>query len=187
MEQLEMFLPDGTRAGCGVDRARAHAQGILHGASHVLICRKQKGMIEVLLQRRAPGKDSYPGCLDTSSAGHIERGSDFLQTALREMEEELGLRVLAEELRELFVQRVELESLFHGRPFIDREINRVYLYVPREEPVFRIQAEELSEVVWMNLDAVLERVRAGDGEYCLEADELEKAARCIREIMGSDI
>ena len=184
MEKLERFLPDGTSAGCGVERARAHAEGILHGASHIFICRKRNGVIEVLLQRRALCKDSYPGCLDISSAGHIEHGSDFLQTAMKEMEEELGLRVSADDLRELFMQTVDLSSCFRGQPFIDREINRVYLYVPEEEPIFRIQQEELSEVLWMRLDEVLRRVRMGDPEYCLEAEELERAVRRIGEIMN---
>ncbi len=179
-----MFLPDGTAAGCGADRARAHAEGILHGASHVFICRKRGGVIEVLLQRRAQCKDSFPGCLDISCAGHIERGSDFLETALKELSEELGLSVSPDALTELLVQTVDIHSIFRGQPFIDREINRVYLYVPEEEPVFRIQEEELSEVVWMGLDEVLERVRAGKSEYCLEADELERAVCRIREIMN---
>ncbi len=183
MEQLELFLPDGTHAGGGVDRARAHAEGILHGASHVFVCRKKNGEIEVLLQRRALCKDSFPGCLDISSAGHIERGSDFLDTAMKEMSEELGLSVLGDDLVELLMQTVDIHSVFHGKPFIDREINRVYLYVPEEAPVFRIQEEELSEVVWMKLDEVLLRVRANDPEYCLEADELERAVHRIREIM----
>ena len=83
------------------------------------------------------------------------------------------------------MQMVNIHSIFHNRPFIDREINRLYLYVPEEDPVFRIQPEELSEVVWMNLDSVLERVRANDPEYCLEADELERAVRRIKEILNS--
>ena len=184
MEQLEMFLPDGTHAGCGVDRARAHAEGVLHGASHVFICRKRNGEIEMLLQRRALCKDSFPGCLDISSAGHIERGSDFLETALKEMSEELGLSISPDDLTELLTQTVDIQSVFHGKPFIDREINRVYLYVPEGEPAFRIQEEELSETVWMNLNTVLARVRANDPEYCLEADELERAVRRIGEIMN---
>jgi len=183
MEQLEMFLPDGSPADCGVDRTRAHAEGILHGASHVFICRKQNDVIEILLQRRASSKDSFPNCLDISSAGHIERGSDFLQTAVKELSEELGLNVSPNCLHEIFMQTVDIRSFFHGRPFIDREINRVYLYIPAEEPALRIQQEELSEVVWMNLDTVLARVRANDPEYCLESDELERAVPHIKKLL----
>lgn len=182
-EQLEVFLPDGTRTGKGVDRKRAHAEGILHGASHIFICRKENGAIEMLLQRRSPNKDSYPGCLDISSAGHVERGSDFEETALKEMSEELGLNVPPQELKMLFIQHVNLTSNFHGEQFIDREVNAVYLYIPKEELHFTLQPEELSEVIWMDIEAVLERVREGDSEYCLEADEFEKAVEKIREIM----
>lgn len=81
-ERLEVFRADGTAAGCDVERNEAHEKGILHGASHVFICRRDADGLKVLLQRRSADKDSYPGCLDTSSAGHIARGSDFLETAL---------------------------------------------------------------------------------------------------------
>ena len=53
----------------------------------VFICRKQHGAIDVLLPRRSLCKDSFPGCLDTYSAGHIDRGSHFLETAIKEMSE----------------------------------------------------------------------------------------------------
>ncbi len=184
-ELLEMFYEDGTPMGMGVSRSRAHAEGIMHGASHIFICKKENGKIKVLLQRRSLGKDSFPGCLDTSSAGHIDYGSDFMETALREMQEELGISVSAQQLTELFMQKVDITSVFRGKTFIDCEVNKVYLYVPEAEPDFRIQQEELSEVVWMDMDEVLQKVRRCDPEYCLEAEEFEKVVQRVNELMKS--
>ena len=85
--------------GESVSRTTAHEKGILHGASHVFIYRvSDSESIEFLLQRRSINKDSYPGCLDISSAGHIEYGMDFLDTALKELHEELGIDVKPNEL-----------------------------------------------------------------------------------------
>ena len=41
----------------------------------------------------------------------------------------------------------------------------------------------VSEAVWMPLEAVLERVLAGDGEYCLTEKELLQVAEKVKEIM----
>ena len=44
-------------------------------------------------------KDSFPGCYDISSAGHISAGDEPLETALRELEEELGIKAEPEQLK----------------------------------------------------------------------------------------
>ena len=46
---------------------------------------------DVILQRRAKGKDLYPGLLDAAVGGHVEAGSDYLATAVAEMREETGI------------------------------------------------------------------------------------------------
>ena len=53
---------------------------------------KQKKGYDLLLQNEAKKKDSFPGCYDISSAGHISAGDEPLETALRELEEELGIK-----------------------------------------------------------------------------------------------
>lgn len=53
--------------------------------------RRKNGVLEVLLQKRSDEKDSFPGCYDISSAGHIPAGQGFVDSALRELKEELGV------------------------------------------------------------------------------------------------
>ena len=55
--------------------------------------REDRRSADVLLQKRSENKDSFPGSYDISSAGHIPSGVDFLESALRELEEELGIPV----------------------------------------------------------------------------------------------
>ena len=52
----------------------------------------------MLLQKRSREKDAFPGCYDISSAGHIPAGDGFVESALRELEEELGIRAEPSEL-----------------------------------------------------------------------------------------
>ena len=56
------------------------------------------GRTEVLLQKRSMNKDSFPGKFDTSSAGHIQAGDEPLESALRELGEELGIQATPEQL-----------------------------------------------------------------------------------------
>ena len=77
-----------------------HRDGDLHRTVHMWVVRKREdGGIDVLLQKRSKDKDSYPGCYDISSAGHVQAGDEFENAALRELEEELGIKALREDLR----------------------------------------------------------------------------------------
>lgn len=180
-ELLAVFDRDGKPTGESVPRSVAHSKGILHGASHVLICRQEQGRLQVLLQRRSACKDSYPGCLDISSAGHIEFGSDFVETARKELYEELGITARPEELVELFIQFEGHDGVFHGKPFVDREVNRVYLLTkPVDTGLLRLQPEEVSEVVWLDADEIVTRLRQKDPELCMITGEFMLAVAAAR-------
>jgi len=60
-------------------RSEVHRDGDYHRAVHVWIYSESTG--ELLLQRRADCKDSWPGKWDISSAGHISAGDSSLFSA----------------------------------------------------------------------------------------------------------
>lgn len=175
-ELLQQFYESGEPAPEGVSRKRAHGEGILHGASHTFVYRLKDGKPEILLQRRSYNKDSFPGCLDISSAGHMEFGSDFLQTAQKELAEELGLQVEEAALEELFDQRVFVTEQFHGQPFIDREINKVYaLELDAEPSQLTLQPEEVCEALWMRAEDLITALNQNDPQLCMNKEETLKA------------
>ena len=92
-EYLDIVNEKGEPTGETIERNAAHALGIRHRTSHVWLLRKKEGEVQILLQKRSDNKDSHPGCYDISSAGHIPAGIDFLSSAIRELEEELGVNV----------------------------------------------------------------------------------------------
>ena len=70
--------------------------------------RKVEGRWQVLLQKRSENKDSFPGLLDISSAGHLDPGETYESGAWRELSEELGIReedIAGGRLRYLFMFR----------------------------------------------------------------------------------
>ena len=84
MELFDVVDENGMPTGEIIERSEAHRLGKPHRTSHVWIVRKKGERVEILLQKRCEQKDSYPGCYDISSAGHIPAGDDFEESALRE-------------------------------------------------------------------------------------------------------
>ena len=104
----------------------------------------------MLLQRRAATKDTWPGYLDVTAAGHLATGEETLD-GLREVEEELGLQVEPERLVPLGTRKVEQEIPAGW----DREFHEVFLLYDRTPPEnLRLQSEEVEAVFRLDLDDV---------------------------------
>lgn len=182
-EKLVVLDESGLPTGKTVFRKEAHKRGILHGASHLFIYReKPNGSIDFLLQRRSLNKDSFPGCLDISSAGHRIEGMDFESTAIKELEEELGLKIKKTDLEFAFEQRISYKRFFHGKFFHDEEINKVYLLnCDVDISKLTLQKEEISEVVWMNSETISKKIEENDKEICLSSKEYNAVLDIVKQ------
>lgn len=178
MELLDIRKADGSLSGIRMEREKVHETGMLHGTSHVWIVRKKEGW-EILLQKRAADKDAFPGCYDISSAGHIPAGEDFLESALRELEEELGIKAEAGDLHYIGMSEIYHEDIFYGKEFKNHEISKVYLYTKDiDEKDLSLQEEEVESVKWMDLDECIKVIRNDSKGYCIPIRELEMLKDC---------
>ncbi len=189
MEVLDVVNEAGIPIGETVSRDTAHREGIRHRTAHVWIVRETEGGYEILLQKRSEEKESFPGLYDTSSAGHIPAGDEPLESALRELEEELGIAAAPEELCFAGMFRIRYETQFHGKPFRDNEVTSVYVYGrPVDAANLRLQESEVSEVRWFPLDEVAEEIRSSRARFCVPSDGLavlsEYLARRERGLTG---
>lgn len=169
MEYLDICGEDGMPTGETVSRDEAHRLGVLHRTAHVWITRENRGVTEVLLQKRSMEKDSFPGMYDTSSAGHIPAGSEPVPSALRELREELGISAEPNDLAYAGSFRAKYEKVFHGSLFRDNEY--VFVYVLRR-PVdigdIVVQRSEIDEVRWFSLGEVEDAASRGSkGVFCV--------------------
>lgn len=173
MELLEILNPDGTFSGKTSERSIVHATGTLHATSHVWLVRKNNNCgYDVLLQKRSETKDSSPGCYDISSAGHIPYGEDFITSALRELEEELGICASPDDLKFAGVHQNFSEEIFHGRPFRNNEYSHVFIYHCETDPIFTLQKSEVDSVKWMDLAECIKAVCGNRFPNCIFLDEL---------------
>jgi isopentenyldiphosphate isomerase len=175
-EQLDILDTRGTPTGRVETRARAHREGLWHRTVHVWV---SNGRGEVLLQKRASDKETWPGRWDISAAGHIEAGGGSRAAAVREVAEELGIAIDAGELRHIATLR--RQTRYETPPIRDNEVTDVYL-VERDLPVesFRIQTEELSAVRWVSMDELARRVAEGDPSLVPHGEEYRRLFAFLR-------
>lgn len=178
---LDIVDEQGNPTGSVVERGRAHAEGILHRTSHVWLVRQKDDCTQILLQKRCDTKDSFPGCYDISSAGHIPAGVGYEASAVRELSEELGVTAQESELISCGERYVQWDAEFFGKPFHDRQVSRVFvLHCPWDEEQFRLQPEEVSEVRWMELEAAMAAVRDHTIPHCISLQELQMVQRALQ-------
>lgn len=173
MEYLDIVDEQGNPTGETVERSIAHARGLRHRTCHVWIARRKLGCIQLLLQQRSPEKDAYPGCFDISSAGHIPAGQDWVPSALRELQEELGVTAAPEDLILCGQRSFAFDDVFHGQPFHDRQVSNVYLlWLDREPGDFTLQPEEVTQVQWFDFQDCLRVLFDGTVPSCIYEEEL---------------
>lgn len=135
--------------GQGAVDADIFGKGLLHGASHVWIWRRTENGVEVLLQKRASGKPTWPDHYDSSAAGHIDLGEEPIEAAIRETKEEINLDVEASALSLVSVQR---SNAVAAAGAIENEFQWVYLLKLVGMQTFELQKAEVDSIDWRSLD-----------------------------------
>lgn len=142
----------------GISMSQA-AKGALHGSSNLWIYRVKNGRIQLLLQRRAAESVTWPNFFDVSAAGHINFNETPLVAALRETKEELGLDIMPETVRLLFLHRQELH--YDPNKIIENELQWVYGYDVTRTPHFSLEPSEVMSIRWVSM-GVFSRLIAGN-------------------------
>ena len=117
-------------------------------------------------------KDENPGLWDTSAAGHVDSGEDYLACAVRELDEELGIS-----------GNISLKLLFHLPASKLTGMEHSAVYACQYDGLLDLQAEEIDEGVWISLAAMSERVNTKDVSLTLGAQLIWK--RYIEQYAGS--
>ena len=160
MELLDIVDEQGNFTGQVMEREKAHDLNLLHWEIAVFFVNDNK---ELLLQKRSPNKRFSPNKW-APCAGHVISGETQDSTAIREVEEELGIKLSPGDLRILEEREVlKLES--------NSRLTRMY-YVIYNKKDFTNQTEELSEVKWFNIDDVIDRIKNNDESITLKSNRL---------------
>jgi isopentenyl-diphosphate delta-isomerase type 1 len=133
-------------------RREVHATGLWHRAVHVLVF---DAAGRVFLQKRSMLKDLSPGLWDSSCSGHLDAGEDYDAAAVRELAEEIGVRVSAAPARWFRLGACE-ET---GWEF-------VWVYRLRHDGPITVDPAEIQYGEWVAPAEVTARVARRPEEFC---------------------
>ncbi len=132
-------------------RSEVHRLELLHRAVHVLIFNSRG---QVFLQKRSMKKDRQPGVWDSSASGHVDSGEDYDTTAVREVHEEIGLKLTTTP-----------ERLFKidAREETDQEF--VWVYRCENEGPFELNRDEIDQGDWFSQGEVTRWIATKPEEF----------------------
>jgi isopentenyldiphosphate isomerase len=169
-EYLDVLDENGNKTGKKKLRSEVHRDGDWHLATHVWIV-NSKG--ELLIQKRSANKDSSPGLWDISSVCHVVAGEDATQAAIRETQEELGISLSGNELKQMLSYK-RGKSHDNGQ-FVNNGFFEVFL-VEKDIEVqdINFQQDEISEVKYIPFQELEERIKDDDRQYVDHPEEYKK-------------
>jgi len=175
MELFDIVDENGNKTGVVQERGVVHRTGMMHRSVHMWIVNKdENGKTKILLQKRSKNKDSHPGCYDISSAGHISAGDEVINSAIREIKEELGIDAKEEDFKYIGNHRGYFKDYFYGKLFFDNSISPVYIYCQKVDiEKLTLQKEEIESVKWFDFDECYELVKTNKIKHCIYLDELD--------------
>lgn len=120
-ELIDILDTNGEFTGKTALKSKAHREGWFHPTVHIWLYTTDGN---ILLQQRGSQKDTHPLLWDVSVAGHIGAGEKTIDAALREVEEEVGLKITTNNLEKIGVFKSVHE---HHAQLIDCEFHHVFL------------------------------------------------------------
>ena len=145
MEYFDLLDENGNFTGKTKLRTEVHRDGDWHKAVHIWIINNKQ---ELLLQKRSPNKDSNPNMWDISCAGHLSAGDENITGAIRELEEELDIKIEKTQLE--YITTIKKSSNY-TKTFINNEFNDIYIVnLNIDISKIKLQEEELTEVKFIH-------------------------------------
>ncbi len=123
MEYFEIYDNSGKPMNKQEKRETVHKLGLWHKVVHIWIYNK-KG--QILIQKRSKNKDAYPDLWDVSAAGHINPGENPIDASIREVYEELGIKIDRKSLYKIGSFFLSLKD--EKNQIIDNEITIVFAF-----------------------------------------------------------
>ena len=125
-----------------------HNSELMHRAVHILIFNSRK---ELFLQKRSMKKDLNKGLWDTSAAGHVDAGEQYIHAAIRETEEELGVDI-----------NNMILPLFKLSPTKQLGMEFIWVYQCINDEPLTLNADEIETGDWLTVKEISKRVLNND-------------------------
>lgn len=167
-EYFDIITKDGKETGIKKERNAVHTDGDWHKSVHIWAKENNK----ILFQKRKDDKESFPSCYDAACTGHVDAGETYLQAAIREVKEEIGLEIDEKNLLPVCKKHFCIDENFNGKKFISNELTQVYLSKDCDFSNLSFQEEEISELKWFSVEE-LKKIINGKN-FCASYSEFKE-------------
>lgn len=167
MENIDILDEKGKQLGLVKTREEVHSKGFWHKVVHIWIINSEGNL---LLQKRSSQKKTNPNMWTTSVSGHLSAGDNSIDGAIREIEEEIGVKANKDELKYLFtVAEEKIENKIINREFVDVYLVRKDVNIKE----LKLQKEEVSDIKWVTLSE-FEKMVYANNQNLVEHKEMHK-------------
>lgn len=120
-ERIDILDSEGNFTGNTCLKSKAHKEGLFHATVHVWFFTEDH---QLLLQKRAYTKKVFPSLWDVSVAGHIEAGETTKMAAIREVQEEIDLKITQKNLTKIGIRK---DKIRHSNGILDNEFKHIFI------------------------------------------------------------
>ena len=154
MELIDVVDEKGNYTGQTMERSEVQRLKLPYWEVIMLVVNDKK---QVLLQKRSSTKKFYPNKWALCS-GLVVAGESIDEAAIRELEEEIGVRFSIDQLK-ILEENLNLTRFY-------------YVVCNKEEDEFVIQEEELSCVKWYDIDEVIKMIKNHDESLIIKESRI---------------
>lgn len=178
MEFIDVLDERRNKVGIVRNRELVYKNGDWHKTVHIWLINSKN---ELLIQKRAKDKQTFPNLWAISIAGHVISGETSIEAALREIKEEIDVDVNPNDLKLIFtIKRIQ-------------EYKNGFLHVHDDVYLFKydldlyntkIQKEELTDIRFINYKELEEKLINKDPSFVPFTEEHEKLFKYLKENIG---
>ena len=146
-ELIDILTKEGKPTGNTATKSEVHSKGYYHNTAHIWFYTNDG---QILLAQRSATKTLYPLLWDISVAGHVDAGETVEQGAIREVFEEIGLKIKDKDLQKIGVFEC-FQSYDNG--IIDNEFHHTYIVeLNTDLDDLTIQEDEVGSLKLVNFE-----------------------------------
>ena len=158
---LDTYNADGSLTGEVKSYDDVHKHGLWHKGVHVWVINADG---QLLIHRRGEKVQTRPGVWENSASGHVDAGHTSLQTAQKELLEEVGIDIPLEKFE--LIGTITDQFVTNGGMTINNEFDDFYIVSIGDSVIdVKINETEVAEIKWMHFSELQERINEQDPLY----------------------
>jgi len=141
-DELLLVVDENNNPISSKPRYEVHSNGYWHRVSHIWIVNNKK---EFLCQKRSLLKDKAPGAWEAFFGGHVSPRMEYIDCAITEIKEELGLS--------LDDKNLHFWKIFKNKPA--NEFQGVFVYRwDGDIDSIKFEVEEMDQIKWFDFEEI---------------------------------